>query len=138
NDYFGFRLAYNGITTASSVVIDDVYYEDLSPCMYPMNIDVTNITGTTATISWDASLATGVTGYEYEVRSENDSIVVSGNVAAPATTVNVTGLTGATEYVVYVRSVCRTSQGIWTTFPENFMTACPVYTGFYENFDTTP
>src|SRR5690554_4216681 len=123
NDYFGFRLAYNGITTASSVVIDDVYYEDLSPCMYPMNIDVTNITGTTATISWDASLATGVTGYEYEVRSENDSIVVSGNVAAPATTVNVTGLTGATEYVVYVRSVCGTSQGIWTTFPENFMTA---------------
>src|SRR5690606_9655966 len=28
DDYFGFRLAYNSTTTASSVVIDDVYYED--------------------------------------------------------------------------------------------------------------
>src|SRR5690606_18853789 len=29
DDYFGFRLAYNGTTTTSSVIIDDVYYEDL-------------------------------------------------------------------------------------------------------------
>src|SRR5690606_23602526 len=26
DDYFGFRLAYNGTTTASSVIIDDVHY----------------------------------------------------------------------------------------------------------------
>src|SRR5690606_2498689 len=29
DDFFGFRLAYNGVTTASSVSIDDVYYEDV-------------------------------------------------------------------------------------------------------------
>src|SRR5690606_6774841 len=27
--YFGFRLAYNGVTTASSVSIDDIYYEEI-------------------------------------------------------------------------------------------------------------
>ncbi|UUV22592.1 glycine-rich protein [Paenimyroides aestuarii] len=29
DDYFGFRLAYNGVTTASAVSIDDVYYEEI-------------------------------------------------------------------------------------------------------------
>lgn len=135
DDYFAFSFERDG--GAAYVYLDDIYYEDLSPCIFPMNINVTNITGTTATISWNASLATGVTGYDYEIRNVNDSIVKSGNVSAPATSVNVTGLTGATEYTLYVRSVCGTSQGIWTTFPVSFMTACPLYTGFYENFDTT-
>jgi len=31
DDYFAFRLAYNGTTTASSVIIDDVYFEDAPP-----------------------------------------------------------------------------------------------------------
>src|SRR5690606_20815746 len=29
DDYFGFSLAHNGTTTASSVLIDDVYLEDI-------------------------------------------------------------------------------------------------------------
>src|SRR5690554_6630373 len=136
DDYFMFSFEREG--GLSYIFLDDVYYEDLSPCMFPGNISVSNIKGTTATISWDPSLATGVTGYEYEIRNANDSIVRTGTVAAPATSVNVTGLTGATEYTAYVRSVCGTSQGIWTTFPVDFMTACPVYTGFYEDFDSTP
>src|SRR5690606_13477825 len=31
DDYFGFSLAHNGTTTASSVLIDDVYLEDIPP-----------------------------------------------------------------------------------------------------------
>src|SRR5690606_3908656 len=44
DDYFAFRLAYPGTTTASSVTIDDVYYEDLETCMYPDNVAVSNVT----------------------------------------------------------------------------------------------
>src|SRR5690606_4521125 len=46
DDYFGFRLAYNGTTAASSVVLDDIYLEDLETCMYPDNIAISNITST--------------------------------------------------------------------------------------------
>src|SRR5690606_30965405 len=53
------------------------------------------------------------------------------------TTVNLTGLTGATNYVVYVRSICGASSGIWTSIPVSFQTACPIYNNFYEHFDTT-
>src|SRR5690554_1232353 len=142
DDYFAFRLAYNGTTTASSIILDDIHYENLSPCMFPGNITASNITENTATISWDPSLATGVTGYEYEVRSSGSpgsgtiGLEVSGTTVN--TFVNITGLDPATEYLVYIRSVCGTTPGVWTTFPADFMTACPVYTGFYEDFDSTP
>jgi len=142
DDYFAFRMAYNGLTAASSVVIDDVYYEDLSPCIFPMNINAIAITGNTATISWDASLATGVTGYEYEIRTSGDAgsgavgLETSGTVTG--TSVNITGLDPATQYFVYVRSICGLTNGIWTTFPVNFYTLCGIVTGnFYEGFDTT-
>src|SRR5690554_682762 len=135
DDYFMFSFEREG--GLSYIYLDDVYYEDLSPCMFPGNISVSNIKGTTAMISWDPSLATGVTGYEYEIRNANDSIVRTGTVAAPATSVNVTGLTEATEYTAYVRSVCGTTSGIWTTFPVHFMTDCPTYNYIYENFDST-
>src|SRR5690554_3788136 len=140
DDYFAF--SFDRIGTAPYVYLDDVYYEDMMPCAFPLNIDITNITETTATISWDTSLTTGVTGYEYEVRTEgapgsgSTGLDASGSVTD--TTASVTGLTGATECVVYVRSVCGASQGVWTTFPVSFITACPVYTDFYENFDSTP
>src|SRR5690554_1984240 len=140
DDYFMFSFERDG--GLCYVYLDNVYYEDLSPCIFPLNIDITNITETTATISWDTSLTTGVTGYEYEVRTEgapgsgSTGLDASGSVTG--TTASVTGLTGATEYVVYVRSVCGASQGVWTTFPVSFITACPVYTDFYENFDSTP
>lgn len=142
DDYFAFRMAYNGLTATSSVVIDDVYYEDLSPCIFPMNITTSAITGNTATISWNTSLATGVTGYEYEIRTSGDAgsgtvgLETSGTVTG--TSVNITGLDPATQYFVYVRSICGSTNGIWTTFPVNFYTLCGIVTGnFYENFDTT-
>src|SRR5690554_553564 len=144
NDYFAFRVTYNGnpSNTYPITYIDDVYYEDLLPCMFPTNIQVTNIATTSISVSWTASTAPGVTSYEYEVRSSGSpgsgtiGLEVSGTTVN--TFVNITGLDPATEYLVYIRSVCGTTPGVWTTFPADFMTACPVYTGFYEDFDSTP
>ena len=142
DDYFAFRMAYNGLTAASSVAIDDVYFEDLSPCIFPTNIDASAITGNTATISWNASLATGVTGYEYEIRtsgaagSGTTGLETSGTTTG--TSMNITGLNPATQYTVYLRSICGSTNGIWTTFPFTFYTLCGIVTGnFYENFDIT-
>src|SRR5690554_2540419 len=144
DDYFAFRVTYNGnpSNTYPITYIDDVYYEDLLPCMFPTNIQVTNIATTSISVSWTASTAPGVTSYEYEVRSSGSpgsgtiGLEVSGTTVN--TFVNITGLDPATEYLVYIRSVCGTTPGVWTTFPVDFMTACPVYTGFYEDFDSTP
>lgn len=140
DDYFAFSFDRIGSST-SYVYLDDIYYEDISPCLFPMNIAISNITGTAATISWNASVGAGVTGYEYEVRSSGAPGSGATGLAATGTTtalsVNVTGLTGATDYTVYVRSVCGSAQGPWTTFPVEFQTACPVYGNFFEGFENT-
>src|SRR5690606_11019195 len=77
----------------------------------------------------------GVT-YEYEIRDEDDVIVKTGIVTG--LTENVTGLTGATNYTVYVRSVCSGTPGGWTTYPLSFQSACPIFDNFFEGFDSTP
>src|SRR5690554_3679018 len=138
DDYFAFRVTYNGnpSNTYPITYIDDVYYEDLLPCMFPTNIQVTNIATTSISVSWTASTAPGVTSYDYEVRDENGIMVRSGSTTG--TSVNVTGLSSGTPYSVYVRSRCGTTPGIWTTFPAHFLTLCDVVGDFYENFNRTP
>lgn len=139
DDFFGFRLAHNGTTIAVDINIDDVFYEDLSPCIFPMNLGISGITTTGGTISWDASGAAGVTGYEWEVRDINDNVIRSGSTnGVNATTATVSMLTPATDYFLYVRSRCGTSTGIWTSFPVRFQTLCAVFTSIEENFDDTP
>src|SRR5690554_96535 len=135
DDFFMFSFERDGGLTY--VYLDDVYYEDLLPCMFPSNIQVSNITGTTADISWVPSTAPGVTGYEYEVRDSSGTVVTSGIATSPAIgNAPVQGLTGATTYTVYVRSVCGTTTGPWTTFPAKFNTLCPVFTAnFFEGFE---
>src|SRR5690606_38833813 len=124
------------------IYLDDVYYEDLSPCIFPMNLAANAITITGATFSWDASLASGVTGYEWEVRTSGApgtaGAVATGTTTAPTTTATTNALAGATTYYVYVRSVCGTNNGVWTTFPVQFNTLCPIFSAnFFEGFETT-
>ncbi|MBA5793428.1 MULTISPECIES: glycine-rich protein, partial [unclassified Flavobacterium] len=142
DDYFAFSFDSKNGTTY--VYLDDVYYEDLSPCIFPMNLKVSAITQTSATISWDASKATGVTGYEYEIRTSGAAgsgatgLEQTGAVNAPATSVNITNLSASTSYIVYVRSKCGTSNGAWTPYPIKFNTVCGVVTGnFFEGFENT-
>ena len=145
DDYFAFRVTYNGTpsNTYPIAYIDDVHFEDLSACIFPMNINASSITTTSSVISWSPSLATGVTGYEYEVRSSGlpgsgaTGLATSGNTNATTTTANITGLIPGTNYKVYVRSICGTTPGMWTTFPHSFNTLCGAINSIYENFDST-
>src|SRR5690606_19667256 len=69
DDHFAFALEHTKPGEYPYFYIDDVNYEDLSPCIFPMNLAASAITITGATFSWNASQATGVTGYEWEVRT---------------------------------------------------------------------
>src|SRR5690554_781320 len=133
DDYFAF--SFDRIGTAPYVYLDDVYYEDMMPCAFPLNIDSSAVTATTATISWDASFSSGVTTYEYELRSVGNP-TISGTVTG--TTANVTGLLPGMIYEVHLRSVCGANEGDWTTFPHYIETSCAVVTSnFFEGFDYT-
>ena len=140
DDYFAFSFEEGKMTNYT--FIDDIYYEDLSPCIFPMNGQVSNISITGATVSWNAPQSTGVTGYEYEVRTSGNpgtaGAVQTGTITTTPPSVNLTNLTGATTYYVYIRSVCGTSKGIWTMFPVEFNTLCPIFSAnFFEGFEST-
>ena len=141
DDYFAF--SFHGPTSMyPNIYLDDVYYEDLSPCIFPINLAANAITITGATFSWNASQAPGVTGYEWEVRTSGApgtaGAVATGSTIAPSTTATTNLLSGATNYFVYVRSVCGANKGVWTTFPVRFTTLCPIFSAnFFEGFENT-
>ena len=88
------------------------------------------ITLNSATISWTASSPVPTNGYQYEIRtsgaagSGTTGLTYTNTVAAGVLTDNLTGLSTATTYSVYVRNYCGGSfYGTWTT-ATNFSTLC--------------
>ena len=79
-------------------------------CDAVTDVEVTDVTAETATVSWTAS-ATAVDGYTVDVYEADadvstDTPVFTETVTADVTTVEITGLTHLTEYDVYVTSNC--------------------------------
>ena len=82
----------------------------VEPCDAPTALAVSNITETTAEVSWNGSASS------YEVR-------LNGGAAETVTTTSKTlsGLTAGTAYTVEVRAVCESSNSAWVS--TNFTTA---------------
>jgi len=104
--YFGFN-AYSA-TNQFYLYLDDISI-DVAPvvCDAVINVDVTAIDLTTATVSWTAS-PTATDGYIVNVyeAGTTTTAVFTDTVAAGVTTAAITGLTSDTAYDVYVTSDC--------------------------------
>ncbi|SEA17075.1 choice-of-anchor L domain-containing protein [Bizionia paragorgiae] len=117
------------------IAIDDVTFDELPTCVNPSNITFTNITSTSADIAW---ISNGMET-EWEVTIQplgTGAPTVDGDL----TTTNpylATGLTPATHYEVYIRSVCGLEKSDWVG-PSNFTTECALFTAPYtENFENS-
>ena len=114
-------------------------------CIAPggLTVDSTSVTATTATVNWTPSTTLATGGYEYYYDITNtpptDSTTPSGSVAAGITIVNLTDLTPATAYRVYVRSICNTTDTSDWSVAALFTTLCANYDApFAQNFDNYP
>ncbi|MFM1875724.1 MAG: hypothetical protein RL266_1461 [Bacteroidota bacterium] len=115
--YLGVKGTING--TPWYISIDDVSVYETPSCLPPTSISATNIVGTTADLTWAASVSLPADGYEWELRTSGaggsgaTGLVASGSVGAGVLTAS-TGpvLSANTVYSVYVRSVCAAA----TTF----------------------
>ncbi len=108
-------------------------------CIYPTAISFSNVTTTSATVSWTASTSVPANGYEYFLSTSNTppsaTTLPTGNVLAGITTFDLTALTSGTSYYLWVRSVCsNTDSSLWSTVA-NLQTVCTAITDFSENFD---
>ncbi len=110
--------------------IDDFIVEAIPSCLSPTLTATTAITTTTATINWTASASAPANGYLYEVRTSGAAgsgatgLTTSGTVGAGVVTANVTGLSAATSYSVYVQSDCSGGNFSAWTSAGTFVSAC--------------
>ncbi len=105
--YFGFQ-AYSNPNNGQLYVDDIQVY--VSNCLRPTNVSVSNISATTALLSWLAPTPAPGSGYAYYVSTlstpPTNSTVPTGFTAAGVNSVTLSGLTGSTNYYFWVRGNC--------------------------------
>ncbi|MCO6146813.1 fibronectin type III domain-containing protein [Flavobacterium sp. NRK1] len=108
--YFGFN-AYSE-AGQGNIYVDDFLIEEID-CGEPTNLQATNVTDTTATITWEAATTGNATlsVYQYYV-STTDTPPTEGENSSELT-VNLDELDSETTYYVYVRAQCGPSWSGW-------------------------
>lgn len=121
--YFGFQ-AYSD-ASQFILYLDDIKVEQVSTCLPPLDIQVENIQGGSAEVSWSAprdqskwEVIYGSTGFDPE--REGEIVEVNGN---PSTTID--GLELNTSYDLYVKAICEDGEESELVGPETFSTNCP-------------
>ena len=104
-------------------------------CIDPTNLTVSDLTATTASLSWSAG-GTEM-DYEYVVQAAGTGEpTAAGTAVTGSSTVSVIELNANTDYEVYVRSNCGTDGFSLWEGPLNFTTPCEAYSiPYFEGFE---
>ena len=99
------RLAFrqSGNSTYYYWYVDDVTLAASNACARPVSATVVSVGGTTATISWADTAATGAYSVSYWSAADSSDLQT---VSVADTIVTLTALTPQSDYTVEVRSVC--------------------------------
>ena len=123
-------------TTTCGAYVDNIMVETLPQCDAPTNLVVSNVSQTSATLSWTAG--GNETSWEVTVVPHGDEISSVTPMTVNANPTTLTGLTDGTVYDVYVRAICPGNTGYSSYVFESFTTNCyPLaQLPFSENFDS--
>ncbi len=130
-----YNLGINGrYENGPFLYLDDISVTVAPGCIETFNVEVNNITATTATVNWDASFS-DLAYYGYYLTTQNPLKFVPGPTTEPTgysepagtTNVELTGLTPNTIYYVYIKTFCGFAGGSSWSLVKGFTTApaCP-------------
>ena len=103
-------------------------------CIFPTNITISNISSTSASVNWTASVSAPTNGYDIFVSTSNTPPTAASTptlTGVTGTSFVLTGLTPSTQYYVWVRSNCGVGDfSNWSNL-KLFNSACqpPAITG---------
>ncbi|MBO4654500.1 MAG: fibronectin type III domain-containing protein [Bacteroidales bacterium] len=103
NGYIAFHWTTTGTTTFYSCCIDDILVEKVVPCVPPSNLTVTNVTSTSAYVSWQPNGNESSWSLEYKIQDESQWQQQTVNVPYSS----LEDLTASSAYDVRVRSLCE-------------------------------
>jgi hypothetical protein len=137
--YVGIKGYING--TPWYISLDDISVIEVPTCEAPTALAASNLTATSADLSWTASTSLPANGYQWEVRTSGaggsgaTGLTDSGNTAAGVTAASTSALAAQTTYTLYVRSDCNGDFSPWAA-SSSFTTLCSSATlPWTENFD---
>lgn len=125
-----------------SIYLDNITVQDIPSCVEPTAVTSSNVTANTATIGWAAPASVPANGYEVYYSTTNTAptaaTVLNATNSATSTTTSapLSGLLANTNYYVWVRSVCSTSDKSEWSSQAVFKTLCGPVTSMNENFDS--
>ena len=120
--YFGFQ-AYS-VKNMNQIYVDDINIDVTPTCFEPtaFNLTAGSVTGSGASFSWTAPSSVPSNGYEIYYSTSNVAptsttvLNATNSVTSSTTTASISGLSSATTYYVWIRSVCiGADRSIWTS-----------------------
>lgn len=120
------------------ISIDDISINLTPSCIAPSAMTSSNITDTSADISWTAGGSE--TDYEYVVQAAGTGEpTAAGTAVTGATSVSLGSLTSNTDYEVYLRSACTGGEFSTWAGPFSFTTEpAPIVPNYTNDFSTYP
>lgn len=124
--YIGFKGSVT--SNAGNLYLGEISVNVSPTCREVTSINISNITNNSVKISWEIPVILPANGYAYEIRTTGlpgtAGAVSTGTVAAGTLFVDINSLLASTEYSVYLRSVCSsTDSSNWSTVVK-FKTDC--------------
>ena len=113
----GKRIAFRYTGGSSSnyyLGIDDINVSQISYCLNPTDVTVSNISGTTADVAWTPRGDGSTWEVVYGPVGFNPGATTGTSVTTSTPSVTLSGLTEGTAYDVYVRSICAQEQSNWS------------------------
>lgn len=137
--YFAIRVN-QAASTPWYIAFDDFRMEVTPTCIAPTVAAATEITSSSATISWSAPAVP--TNYAYYLTTDlinlpDESTVATGTVAGTVNQLVLTLPSSSTTYKFYVKAICSSSDSSSWSGASTFTTACGLVDTFEESFDTT-
>ena len=107
-------------------------------CPTPNTLSISNISTSSATVSWVIAGDHSPNGYDYYISTSSTSPIIStvptGNLLG-GTSGSITGLNPATTYYVWIRSNCGDGLSSNWSEPTSFVTGCVPVSNFIQLFD---
>ncbi|WP_281764409.1 fibronectin type III domain-containing protein [Neptunitalea lumnitzerae] len=129
-----FVVDENNTTYYDDLAIDDITFDELPACIDPTDLALDTITDTTATITLN-QVGTAV---DYNIEYGPLGFTPGAGSATTVSTIpfTISGLTGNTDYEVYVQTNCGGGDTSTWIGPFAFTTLCsPIVAPYYEDFE---